>query len=216
MLFRFDGTQVAFAWGGEKGGTTDIYLQLVGSPDVRRLTADDLYDWTPKWSPDGRQIAFVHCPAEFCVLHTVSPLGGSDRKLSDYRASPRQISWSPDGRYIAAASFNPRSEPAGVTGIRLIPAEGGSPRVLTPGKAPSFDDAPAFSFAGRHLAFFTCGSTLPLTCHLSVLDLDDAYAPSGPPRRLTSRPILEPGTIAWTRDGHFVIYDAKEIGRAHV
>ena len=37
----------------------DIYVTLVGSSDVRRLTSDPLPDMKPTWSPDGRQIAFL-------------------------------------------------------------------------------------------------------------------------------------------------------------
>ena len=39
--------------------TRDIYVTLVGSSDVRRLTTDPLPDLNPAWSPDGRQIAFL-------------------------------------------------------------------------------------------------------------------------------------------------------------
>ena len=37
----------------------DIYLKLVGSSDVRRLTTDPGRNWAGGWSPDGRQIACV-------------------------------------------------------------------------------------------------------------------------------------------------------------
>jgi Tol biopolymer transport system component len=54
-----DGEQVAFSWFGEKQDNRDIYLKLVGSSEVRRVTTDPALDVTPSWSPDGRQIAFV-------------------------------------------------------------------------------------------------------------------------------------------------------------
>ena len=65
-----DGEQVAFSWYGERQDsrrgrdTFDIYLKLVGSSDVRRLTTDPGRNWAGGWSPDGRQIAyFARLPA---------------------------------------------------------------------------------------------------------------------------------------------------------
>jgi dipeptidyl aminopeptidase/acylaminoacyl peptidase len=57
--FSPDGSQVAFAWGGEKDDNFDIYVKMVGRSEVRRLTSDPLADSAPSWSPDGQQIAFV-------------------------------------------------------------------------------------------------------------------------------------------------------------
>ena len=54
-----DGEQVAFCWNGEKLDNFDIYLKMIGSSEVRRLTTDPAPDLAPSWSPDGRQIAFL-------------------------------------------------------------------------------------------------------------------------------------------------------------
>ena len=57
--FSPDGDQVAFAWDGEKHDNTDIYVTIVGSSEIRRLTSHPAEDSEPSWSPDGRQIAFT-------------------------------------------------------------------------------------------------------------------------------------------------------------
>ena len=57
--FSPDGNQVAFAWNGEKGDNTDIYVMPVGAATPLRLTTDPAEDTAPAWSPDGSQIAFV-------------------------------------------------------------------------------------------------------------------------------------------------------------
>ena len=57
--FSPDGDQVAFEWDGENGDNADIYIKMVGSSEVRRLTSDPASDQAPSWSPDGRQIAYV-------------------------------------------------------------------------------------------------------------------------------------------------------------
>lgn len=84
---------------------------MIGSLETHRLTTDPAPDGSPSWSPDGRLIAFVRGVSEgAATIHLVSPLGGSDRKLSDLAVSPRQLSWSPDGRWLAAARTGGGSE----------------------------------------------------------------------------------------------------------
>jgi Tol biopolymer transport system component len=69
-------------------------------------------------------------------VYVVSPLGGPERKLSDFAAHFDRVaafgdlSWSPDGRYIAAARSSTQREGES-TGIYLIPVEGGQPRLVT-------------------------------------------------------------------------------------
>ncbi len=42
--FSPDGEQVAFDWGGEKQDNGDIYVTIVGSSEIRRLTTDPQID----------------------------------------------------------------------------------------------------------------------------------------------------------------------------
>ena len=105
--FSPDGSQIAFSWNGEKEDNFDIYVKFVGSSEVRRVTTDPAADVSPAWSPDGRQIAFVRARSALeggATIQLVSPLGGADRKLSDFRVSAyapdsTPIAWSPDGRW---------------------------------------------------------------------------------------------------------------------
>ena len=141
-----DGNQVAFAWNGDKDGSNvDVYVSMIGTPAVHRLTTHPAMDVFPRWSPDGRQIAFVRQWTDHAGrVYVVSPLGGPERKLSDFDAHFDRVavfgdlSWSPDGRYIAAARSSTQREGES-TGIYLIPVEGGEPRLVTPAKAPASD-----------------------------------------------------------------------------
>src|SRR5260370_34870380 len=101
--FSPDGGQIAFEWDGEKGDNFDIYLKMIGPSEIRRLTTDPAADLAPSWAPDGRQIAFVRSQpgcafsrANCGTIHLVSPVGGPDRKRSDFPVRPR-LSWPPDG-----------------------------------------------------------------------------------------------------------------------
>ena len=101
--FSPDGEQVAFSWNGTKQDNWDVYVTLVGSSDVRRLTSDLGEDARPTWSPDGRQIAFVRQRPDDSTIHLVSPLGGAERRLGDFRGAD-SLDWSPDGKWLAAGS----------------------------------------------------------------------------------------------------------------
>ena len=210
--FSPDGQQLAFQWQGEKRDNWDIYLKMVDSPEVRRLTTEATIDVWPSWSPDGRQIAFVRAPAEgeSGRIHLVSPIGGSARKLSDLPVDG-SLSWSPDGRWLAARRWRSAGETAPEAGgIHLVPTEGGEPRVLTWPKPPGDDNAPVFSPDGRRLAYVSCatGNEVPgglAACDIFVLDLGRGFVPGAPPRQVTRLGISMSG-LAWARDGASIVY----------
>ncbi|MFI5170134.1 MAG: protein kinase [Vicinamibacterales bacterium] len=215
-----DGNQVAFSWEGEQPGAgvapdRDIWLKMIGASETRRLTSGPADDWTPSVSPDGSQIAFFRAPRESLTgtIHLVSPLGGADRKLSDAPAAFSQLSWSPDGRWLAARARAPGETARGAGGIQLIPLEGGEPRVVTAPEAPGYDIHPAFSPDGRRLAYSSCPSEIVPPCHLYVVDLTGDFAPSGPPRKLTRQPGGIHG-VAWTRDGRTILYGQSPLNIA--
>jgi serine/threonine protein kinase len=214
-----DGEQVAFMWNGEKLDNFDIYLKMIGSSEVRRLTTDPAHETSPSWSPDGRQIAFLRYQAQGYSIRLVSPLGGSDRRLGDFLSPMGPPSWSPDGRWLAVARARPGGVPApglsapGVPvseGLYLVPVQGGEPRRIP--LPPAAGDAlyPSLSPDGRHLAYESCAD---FSCHVDVVELRADFVPKGPPRRLSRRPIVGAGGLAWTRDGKSLLFVGEEIHR---
>jgi eukaryotic-like serine/threonine-protein kinase len=207
-----DGDQVAFAWNGDKGsGNVDVYVMMVGSPTVHRLTTNPAMDVFPSWSSDGRRIAFVRQLSDHAGrVYVTSPLGGPEQKLSDFDvhfdrvAGFGQLSWSRDDGYLAAA--RPSTQRAGEsTGIYLLSALGGTPRRITGAKAPASDRDPAFSPDGHQLAYFACNNCCWGGCDVMVLDVDADLIPIGAPRRLTSMGTQMEG-LAWARDGKTVLF----------
>jgi predicted Ser/Thr protein kinase len=80
--FSPDGTQVAFAWDGEKQDNWDIYVKQIGVEPPYRLTNDPARDYSPVWSPDGRLIAFLRdlSPGKTAIM-LIPQRGGSERIL---------------------------------------------------------------------------------------------------------------------------------------
>ena len=192
--FSPDGNQIAFSWSGEKGLNWDVYLKIVGSSEIRRLTSDPAEDLRPSWSPDGRQIAFVrHVRGAPDEIHLVSPLGGPERKLSDFPGGGGNLAWSSDGRWLAAT----RQRDAGNTGvgagsIHFLPVEAGEPRRVTSPKGLDYDVEPTFSPDGRRLAYASCVSSL--SCDPAVSSWARTACRQAPPRRLHEQSRLVVGT----------------------
>jgi Tol biopolymer transport system component len=212
-----DGEQVAFFSRGEKQDNWDIYLKMIGSSEIRRLTTDPADDFDPSWSPDGRQIAFVRSRPGGSTIQLVSPLGGSDRKLGDFLTPSPGVSpsWSPDGRWLAAARARPWGTKApdsryGSDGLYLVPVQGGDPRPILLPQAAGEPFNPRFSPDGRHLAYQSC---VGLSCLVDLVELSADFVPKGPPRRLTRRPIFLSGGLAWTRDGKSLLFVEQGVHR---
>lgn len=98
------GDTVAFVYAG------DIWLASTAGGEARRLTSDDGMEYFPKFSPDGRWIAFTGDYSGSRQVFVISVDGGQPRQLTYYNdvgALPprggidnRILDWTPDGKNI--------------------------------------------------------------------------------------------------------------------
>ena len=206
--FAPDGEQVAFQWNGEARNNFDIYVKFVRSTEVRRLTTDPALDLFPSWSPDGREVAFLRYESGRPHIRVVSSVGGADRKLTDFPAVG-PVSWSPDGRWLAAAG-DPAGEyvPYGARGLYLIPLDGGEPRRIVRTAAPEVMRSAQFSPDGRRVSYISCSGPVGLLCEVHVIDLSADQKAVGSPRRFTRTRCHFVSQTAWTPDGGSIVISA--------
>lgn len=98
------GDTVAFVYAG------DLWLASARGGDARRLTSDAGMEYFPKFSPDGRWIAFTGDYSGSRQVFVISVDGGAPRQLTFYNdvgALPprggidnRILDWTPDGKHI--------------------------------------------------------------------------------------------------------------------
>ncbi|MGJ3240758.1 MAG: S9 family peptidase [Anaerolineae bacterium] len=96
----------------EKRYDRDIYLAYNDGSQITRLTHSG-NNTTPRWSPDGTQLAFVSTRAEKPQIY-ILPINtaGEARTLTSHQNGAVAPSWSPDGKHIAYLSASNADERA--------------------------------------------------------------------------------------------------------
>ncbi len=103
-----DGRYVAFAATrydlARNAGDSDIWrIPLAGGPP-EQLTRSEKRDNNPRWSPDGKTIAFISSREGGPQIWLMDAAGGAQRKLTSISTGADGVIWSPDGRYLAFTS----------------------------------------------------------------------------------------------------------------
>jgi len=115
----------------------------LASKEVRAITPADMYVYEFDWSPDSRELAYLSAPGEgddnwyVAELFAVDADSGMVRHILKPPIQVANVRWSPDGKAIAYIGGIMSDEGSTGGDIYAIPASGGEPRDLTPGRKSS-------------------------------------------------------------------------------
>lgn len=104
----------------------DIYEIPIAGGEARSLTSGHAWDMQPRYSPDGKHIAFTSDRAGGDNIWTIERDSGDLHQVTHERFRLlNNPTWSPDGQYIAARKHFTTSRSLGTGEIWLYHASGG-------------------------------------------------------------------------------------------
>ncbi|KPL03136.1 MAG: hypothetical protein AMJ90_03960 [candidate division Zixibacteria bacterium SM23_73_2] len=80
---------------------THLWMVPTKGGEARQLTSSDSSDTRPRFSPDGKKIAFLSGRSGSRQIWVISTDGGEATQLTDFPVSVSEHSWSPDGKWLA-------------------------------------------------------------------------------------------------------------------
>jgi len=112
-------------------------LKADGSGEPVQLTSGDFEDSGPRWSPDGKTIAFLSArhpdwdTDHVSDVYLIEAKGGEPTRLTQGGGGFDGISWSPDGGRLAAGRYPGEWDDPKHTQIGVVDAGSGEVRLLT-------------------------------------------------------------------------------------
>jgi len=209
-----DGSTVAFVrvTVNEKENRYETALFVVpasGAEAPRRLTAG-IHDTSPRWSADGRRLAFVRAtekdgkmqPSQIYVLQMD---GGEARPITDVASGAASPAWSPDGATIAFTAPTGGDEVKKPDVEKPTPGAKSDVRVVTRAVYRA-NGNPSYVESERHAHIFTVRVPQPSTA-----------APGGAPpatTQITDGEFEEHG-LAWAPDGSKIYFLSTRVAEPY-
>ncbi|MFD0795445.1 S9 family peptidase [Mucilaginibacter litoreus] len=153
------------------------------------LSKEQLF--SPRWSPDGSQIAYLSTTSGTTVLK-IAKIQRPDAANVTLAENAEDISWSPDGKFIAFTKFI-RNRPD--TTIALFEKPKGA---QWPAMPKTYERKHFFSDAGGEIA--------PGVTHIFIVP-----AAGGEARQITFGEYSERGKPLWSKDGQTIYFISSRV-----
>ncbi|HZI93356.1 MAG TPA: amidohydrolase family protein [Patescibacteria group bacterium] len=137
----------------------DIYSMPAAGGEAKLLSGGPAWEMQPRYSPDGRRIAFTSDRAGGDNIWVMDANGGNARAVT--KETFRMLSspdWTPDGRFVFARKHFTNTRSLGAGEVWLYSVEGGKGIQLTKKETDTSDvNEPAISPDGRYVYFSHSG-----------------------------------------------------------
>jgi len=191
-------TKIAFVRKGET--PADIYTINFNGTDLRRITNEKALTLSPRWSPDGRYLAFTSYRDGNPDIYLHDLIKGATRKLVFYRGLNLPGSWSRDStRLLVTLSRDGNQE--------IYDMNVGSLLLQRLTRDFAIDVSPVRSPDERRVAFVSNRSGSP---QIYIMDAD-----GGNVRRLTYEGNYNTSP-AWSPKGNRIAYEGSVQGRFQI
>lgn len=189
-----DGSQVVYARRGmdimTDGKTSRLWLINLDGSDNQKLTSFDVNEGSPRWSPDGKRIAFTASSKEGSEIFMYWTETAKVARISQMDNGAGSLTWSPDGKSLAFTKF--------VNGKELS--------LVRPPKKPKgakWADAPRITTRKKHEADGS-GYMRPGFRHIFIIP-----AEGGTPRQLTGGDFHHRSNLSWSGDGNKIFFSSN-------
>ena len=108
-----DGTRLAFTLSEPAKGTehhSHIWIYFSTSRELRQYTNSSKSESNPRWSPDGKKLAFLSEKDDYKQILTMPTDGGEALPFTEGKRSIDDFEWSPDGKWIAFLAKDPKTD----------------------------------------------------------------------------------------------------------
>ena len=136
-----------------RDGAHHLYSYAFATGQETRLTNAAVSDAEPRFSPDGKLLAFERDAKELRILDLATRqerVAATGRFGRPPLSAERSFAWSPDGRWLALAPSGAR----GFTNVQVVPTAGGAARPVS-FLANSNSNTLSWSPDGKYLLFDT-------------------------------------------------------------
>ena len=189
-----DGSQIVYRRTGfdimEDRSFGNLWLLSADGKVHQKLTPNDVSEGSARWSPSGDRLVYRSSSDKGSEIFVMWMDSGRTARLTQLEKSPSNLTWSPDGKWIAFTMKVDAKAPV----IAQMPAKP---------KGAKWADAPRITDRLKHEAD-GAGYLKPGFTHIFVVP-----ASGGTPRQLSSGDFNHGGSLSWTPDGKQLLFSAN-------